>query len=149
WRATASPAWIVPPTMAPGGNPVIAVPGLTPRSPVMTVAPVFVTVDAPRTANDSAEPRAACANAGIALNANAMTPAVATSRVRVPVQETYLLMRLPYAGCITARSPIVHTRVRQLQPSGDNTVRPADQAAAGRAEPAEGRARLSRERVCR
>jgi hypothetical protein len=39
--------------------------------------------------------------------------------------------------------------VRQLQPSGDNTVRPADQAAAGRAEPAEGRARLSRERVCR
>jgi hypothetical protein len=41
----------------PGGNPVIAVPGLTPRSPVRTVAPVFVTVDPPRTANDAAVPK--------------------------------------------------------------------------------------------
>ena len=33
----------------PGGNPVIAAPGLTPRSPLITVEPVLVTVEAPRT----------------------------------------------------------------------------------------------------
>lgn len=41
----------------PGGNPVIAVPGLTPRSPSMTVLPVFVTVDPPRTPNVAAVPK--------------------------------------------------------------------------------------------
>src|SRR6185436_4860313 len=40
----------------PGGNPVTAVPGLSPRSPVTIVRPVFVTVDAARTANDDADP---------------------------------------------------------------------------------------------
>jgi hypothetical protein len=34
-----------PPVTAPGGNPVTAVPGLTPRFPKMTVGPVFVTVE--------------------------------------------------------------------------------------------------------
>jgi hypothetical protein len=33
---------MVPPTM-PGGKPVMEVPGLTPRSPLKTVSPVFVT----------------------------------------------------------------------------------------------------------
>ena len=40
----------------PGGKPVIAVPGLTPTSPTMAVAPVLVTVDAPRTAKLCAVP---------------------------------------------------------------------------------------------
>lgn len=35
---------------------MIAVPGLTPRSPVRTVASVFVTVDPARTANAAADP---------------------------------------------------------------------------------------------
>jgi hypothetical protein len=37
------------PLTCPGGNPVIAVPGLSPRSPLIVVGPVFVTVDAART----------------------------------------------------------------------------------------------------
>src|SRR5437867_6215676 len=57
WAAAGSPAWIVPLTV-PGGNPVTAVPGLSPRSPLTVVAPVLVTVEAARTANELAAPRA-------------------------------------------------------------------------------------------
>ena len=42
--AAVSPGCTVPFT-EPGGNPVNAVPGLTPRSPLTTVGPVLVTVD--------------------------------------------------------------------------------------------------------
>ena len=45
-----------PPRTRPGGKPVTAVPGLTPRSPVMTLGPVFVTVEAPSTAKLWAAP---------------------------------------------------------------------------------------------
>jgi hypothetical protein len=41
---------VVPKATTPGGNPVIAVPGATPRFPTTTVDPVLVTVDPPRTA---------------------------------------------------------------------------------------------------
>lgn len=41
----------------PGGNPVTAKPGLTPRSPMITVGPVLVTVDDPSTAKLSTVPR--------------------------------------------------------------------------------------------
>jgi hypothetical protein len=47
--ATAFAAWVVPVTV-PGGKPVIAAPGLTPRFPVITLGPVLVTVEPPRTA---------------------------------------------------------------------------------------------------
>ena len=57
WAAVASPACVVPFTV-PGGNPVTAVPGLTPRSPVTVVAPVLVTVEPARTAKSAADPRA-------------------------------------------------------------------------------------------
>src|SRR5207245_6048936 len=57
WAAAGSPAWIVPLTV-PGGNPVTAVPGLSPRSPLTVVAPVLVTVEPARTANVLAAPRA-------------------------------------------------------------------------------------------
>jgi hypothetical protein len=40
----------------PGGNPVIAVPGETPRSPLILLGPVFVMVLAPSTANAPAVP---------------------------------------------------------------------------------------------
>src|ERR1035438_5050263 len=50
WRATALPAIIVPLITIPGANPVTAVPGLTPRFPFTTVAPVLVTVEPARTA---------------------------------------------------------------------------------------------------
>jgi hypothetical protein len=56
--------WIVPPVTVPGGKPVTAVPGLTPRSPVTAVKPVLVTVVPARTAKLAAVPRGgACADA--------------------------------------------------------------------------------------
>src|SRR5579871_4872287 len=55
--ATASASCIVPGgTTIPGGNPVTAVPGLTPTSPLITVGPVFVTAELPSTAKDAAVP---------------------------------------------------------------------------------------------
>src|SRR5580658_461765 len=41
---------------SPGEKPVTALPGLTPRSPVMTLEPVLVTVEAPSTAKLCAQP---------------------------------------------------------------------------------------------
>src|SRR5579864_2494758 len=82
WLATASPAWSAPVSVH-GGKPVIAEPGLTPTSPVITDRPVHVTVEAPRTAKPTAEPRlgAVAANAGVAENrtANGMTASPAVS----------------------------------------------------------------------
>ena len=69
-----APTYIVPfttpgPPVQGAGNPVHEVPGLTPKSPVMTVAPVLVTVEAPRTAKLSAEPSggAVCAQARVPI----------------------------------------------------------------------------------
>jgi hypothetical protein len=45
------------PVIVPGGKPVTDVPGLSPRSPVMAVAPVLVIVLLARTANGAAEAR--------------------------------------------------------------------------------------------
>ena len=56
-KATASAAWIVAGgTTIPGGKPVTALPGLTPRSPVTMVGPVLVTVEPPKTAKLVATP---------------------------------------------------------------------------------------------
>src|SRR5512143_1640185 len=56
WAAAGSPRCVVPLTN-PGGNPVTAVPGLSPRSPLTVVAPVLVTVEPARTENVVADPR--------------------------------------------------------------------------------------------
>jgi hypothetical protein len=51
----------IPPVAVPGGNPVIALPGVTPTKPPadpeITEEPVFVTVLAPKTPKLCAEPR--------------------------------------------------------------------------------------------
>src|ERR1043166_7789212 len=65
WTAAGSPAWIVPFTI-PGGNPVTAVPGLTPRSPFTVVAPVLVTVEPARTRKVVVDPRGTGAWAAVA-----------------------------------------------------------------------------------
>ena len=59
-----------------------ALPGLTPRSPRMTLGPVFVTVDPPRTAKLCAVPSggAVCAEAGTAMQTNKVVSAVAMRR---------------------------------------------------------------------
>src|SRR6185503_3850519 len=54
WADVGSPACSVPFKM-PGGKPVTAVPGLTPRSPVTLVAPVLVTVEPARISNVPSE----------------------------------------------------------------------------------------------
>ena len=56
--------------------PVIAVPGLTPRSPTRVVGPVFVTVEAPKTAKFAAVPRIPAGVVTIAsASPNTATPA--------------------------------------------------------------------------
>src|SRR3954463_15756730 len=52
----------------PGGKPVTELPGLTPTLPFTVVAPVFVTVEPPRTPKFCAVPREICANAGEAAS---------------------------------------------------------------------------------
>src|ERR1700719_2166245 len=47
---------MAPLTTIPGGNPVTELPGLSPRFPVMMVAPVLVTVVAPKTVKFCAAP---------------------------------------------------------------------------------------------
>jgi hypothetical protein len=64
WADTARaslPVYVFPLT-TPGGKPVMAVPGLTPRSPVRTVLPVLVTVLLPRTAKVVAVPSGGAAD---------------------------------------------------------------------------------------
>jgi hypothetical protein len=55
WAAAASAIWIVPLTV---GDPVTEAPGLSPRSPLIVVVGMLVTVEAARTANVLADPRA-------------------------------------------------------------------------------------------
>ena len=83
WAPAATPSalCIVPLDTMPGGNPVTAVPGLTPRSPLMVLGPVLVTVVPARTAKLPAVPRptgAVSARAGCEAMNKAMAPAAAT-----------------------------------------------------------------------
>jgi hypothetical protein len=68
--ATASAECWVPSLTRPGGNPVIAVPGLTPRSPAMFDGPVLVTVEPASTAKLAAVPSGTGAVAACAVPAN-------------------------------------------------------------------------------
>jgi len=77
--ATASASWMTPLLTVPGGNPVIAVPGLTPRSPLIVLGPVLVTVDPASTAKLAAVPRPTGAWAARAPGAPATTTANATA----------------------------------------------------------------------
>jgi hypothetical protein len=77
WSATASALCCTPFTV-PGGNPVIAVPGLTPKSPLMTLGPVLVTVVPARTAKLLAVPRSTGACAALALDCRATNMATPT-----------------------------------------------------------------------
>lgn len=69
WAGPASdptPVYMAPFCTTAGGNPVTAVPGLTPTLPEITAGPVAVTAVPPRTAKLSAAPSGGtlCANAG-------------------------------------------------------------------------------------
>jgi hypothetical protein len=79
--ATASSSWTAPLSI-PGGNPVIAVPGLTPRSPLMMLGPVLVTALAARTSKLLALPRLTVATAAPATDCVAMMTAMAVTSTR-------------------------------------------------------------------
>src|SRR5439155_779056 len=99
WAAAGSPAWIVPLTL-PGGNPVTAVPGLSPRSPLTVVAPVLLTVEPARTANVLAAPRATGA-----------CPAGVAAAVVVKLQTSLLASALP----ARSRAPVVTVAVNVVR----------------------------------
>ena len=77
--ATASAWWMTPPVTRPGGNPVTAVPGLTPISPLTRLGPVLVTVVPASTAKLSAVPSPTGAWAALAWGAPANTNANAAA----------------------------------------------------------------------
>jgi hypothetical protein len=79
--ATPSALWMVPFTM-PGGKPVTAVPGLTPRSPLTMVGPVLVTVVPARTPKVPAVPRFTVATAAPATDSVAMITIMAVASTR-------------------------------------------------------------------
>src|SRR5216684_6255685 len=66
---------VAPTFTAPGRNPVIVLPGLTPRLPVTIVAPELVTADPPRTAKLAAAP--SDGGAGGRARTSAGNPAIA------------------------------------------------------------------------
>jgi len=83
WAPAATPSaeCMVPSVTIPGGNPVTAVPGLTPRSPLIALGPVLVTVLPARTAKLPAVPRptgAVAAPAGWEAKNMPIAPAAAT-----------------------------------------------------------------------
>jgi hypothetical protein len=84
--ATASAEWVVPCTI-PGGKPEIAVPGLTPRSPVSTEEPVFVTLWPARTAKLPAVPRSTEVAAALALPGNSARTSAPTVKVDIATAE--------------------------------------------------------------
>src|SRR5438045_3263725 len=89
---------MTPPTTVPGGNPVTELPGDTPRLPVMTLGPVFVTVDPPRTAKLCEVPRDICASAGNAL-VRTITKTTANSLPDADFILDLPLYSAPYARC--------------------------------------------------
>jgi hypothetical protein len=79
---------MVPPVTVPGGNPVTAVPGLTPRSPLMALGPVLVTVVPARTAKLPAVPRPTGAVAAVAgCEARNMATAIAPAAAEPPASQ--------------------------------------------------------------
>src|SRR3984893_1994894 len=103
----------------PGGNPVIAVPGLTPTSPLITVEPVLVTVEPARTPKLPAVSRGgACAWLGEVRVVAPIRPSTAAAprtparfcddvRTHAGANENLLIFPLP-PGSASARSESVH-----------------------------------------
>ena len=65
--------------------------GQTPRSPAITVAPVFVTAEPPRTAKLDAVPSVVWANAGEGIQRSAANPAVARR------DQEFFILNQPFA----------------------------------------------------
>lgn len=105
--ATGSAAWIVPFTF-PGGKPVTAIPGLTPRSPLIVEEPVFVTVEPARTAKLSAVPRP---TDGCAASAS-LTSKARTTKPAASAAHTARQTPLPLPPGKPALLPVLESVVR-------------------------------------
>src|ERR1051325_8385631 len=100
----------------PGGNPVTDEPGETPRLPVMTLAPVLVTVEPPRTAKLCEVPRLIWANAEEGVRRNAAIPTIARRPMYVrfiecPFRKTAVVrgaFRIDFLACCSF-VPFSHT----------------------------------------
>ena len=66
----------------PGGNPVTALPGANPKSPVRTVGPVFVMVVAPSTAYETVAPKGMGAWLATAGTGDVLAGMIAAMRAR-------------------------------------------------------------------
>src|SRR5947207_12229201 len=82
------------------GDPSTTVPGLTPRSPVIVVVPVFVTVSAARTPKDADDPKTTADGPTLAPSRTprgrllSQHPATATASTDATTHETLLLIRI-------------------------------------------------------
>jgi hypothetical protein len=86
--------WCTVPFTIPGGKPVIALPGLTPRSPLRMLGPVLVTVVPANTAKLLAVPRPTGATAAPALGCVAISRMIAAASARnTPSQERLTVLR--------------------------------------------------------
>lgn len=95
---------------------MIEVPGLTPRSPVMTLGPVLVTVEAPRTAKLCAVPKegAICARAawiGIAIGSAESNPMEANlAKYPFSVRVRLIPFFISLAPMLNVKNPIPKQR---------------------------------------
>ncbi|WP_297499735.1 hypothetical protein [Pseudonocardia sp.] len=86
------------PLTVPGGKPVIAVPGWTPRSPVTFDGPVLVTSEPASTAKLSAVPSGTAVVAACAVPANT-TMSVADNKATAPASAAPIRRR--FESCVT------------------------------------------------
>jgi hypothetical protein len=107
--------WV--PFTIPGGKPVTAVPGLTPRSPEIVEEPVLVTVELANTAKDFAVPKTTGACAAEAEGNPPITPKVTIAAV-VPRATTPAspARRAPALPPNPASRLIAHPTVRKALP---------------------------------
>ena len=94
---------MAPLSTTPGGNPVTELPGLSPRFPVMIVAPVLVTVEPPKMAKFSAAPSGTVWAAVVqeiassAETVNAPAHAAADLRICFLCVELFCMRHMPAA----------------------------------------------------
>lgn len=91
-NATASARWVAPPTR-PGGKPVAALPGLTPRSWASTLGPVFVTVEPANTEKLPAVPKPTGASAACAPVMLTMSSVTAAPNAPRPASRSFVSRR--------------------------------------------------------
>jgi hypothetical protein len=102
----------MPDTMLPGGKPVTALPGLTPKSPLEMLGPVLVTVEPPNTAKLCADPSDGAVWA-TAADGHRHRPAMAT--IVTKLEHDCFIEILPF---LVLRLTIATIGFRRTRPEG-------------------------------